>query len=261
MRKTIEMNDYNDILLSYINGDNKQVRLNEIGDEALRVEVELARETHFAIAHSDQIATKKLLDKILSDLPATPDHDLTEQLADEGAIELPGGGTNLWWIGGSLLTLLLVVGVFTTMYIQKENKLKAVQVSALELLKPIDSFTSYDTESERDAYSLGFEAYDKEDYENAAIYFESYLENNRKDEDATFYLAISQLLSENYMQSLVNLRAISGTKDTTISRHLRWYLANTQLMNRNTEDAKNILQDIPEGNPHYSDAQKLLKQL
>lgn len=258
------MNTYFNTITDALNQQLDQKAIQEIQqNKALGEEVSFAKEMHFVNQHKEQIQVQETLSNILADLHVTPDNTLTDTLAEEGVIELPGktsGANNtLWWLGGSLLIILTLSALFWMR--PAENIFTEVQQSTLEMLSPLNAFTDYDLNVEKDNYSLGFDAYNKGDYPLAVTYLSNYIRNQPKDNQVRLYLSISQLFAGDYPESLVNLQTLDSDKNAFMQEHIHWYTSIAYLMNHETETALRKLESIQADNIHFADAKALLTQI
>lgn len=260
------MNNNLDIITSHLKGKPSEADIQEAAaDAALQEEILFAHQMQFAQEHKEQIRVQNILkDIFVAAPPIEPDHELTEELAEEGVLELPTGasGTNkLWmWGIGSVIAIFLIY--FISINPKIFDKETAEQTSALQKLTHLNSNTSYDTSIEKNDFSLGFEAYDKQAYKEAIPYFQFYVERHPKDTDIKLYLGISQLHAKKYKESLLTLQSLISTADSKfIPKHINWYMGVALLMDDRPEEAIDYFDKIQKDNPHYTSAKELLKQI
>jgi len=259
------MNNNLDIITAHLKGKPSEADIQEAAaDAALQEEILFARQMQFAQEHQEQIKVQSILKGILGDAPIEPDDELTEELAEEGVLELPlktgSTGKLLLWGIGSVIAVFIIY--FIAMNPVMFNIYTATQRLALQELTHLNSNTSYDTSIEKNDFSLGFKSYDKQDYRTTIPYLESYINKYPKDIDVRLYLGISQLHTKKYKESLLTLQSlISTTNNKFVPKHIDWYMGVALLMNYEKEAAEDYFNKIPKGNPHYTSAEELLKQI
>ncbi len=252
------------IITDALNKQLNEQAIQEIQQNAdLGDEITFAKEMHFVDQHREQIQMQETLGNIFADLQVTPDNTEVDTLVKEGEIEFPnnisGGNNKLWWLSGSLLVILTLAALFWIR--PAANTLTEIQRNTLEVLRPLTLIVGFDLESEKDNFSLGFDAYDKGDHTLAVPYLSKYINKNPNDDQVRLYLSISQLFAGNYPESLVNLQTLDAGKNEFIKEHIDWYTGIAHLMNHETEAGINKLRAIQPDNIHFEDAETLLMQI
>ncbi len=108
----------------------------------------------------------------------------------------------------------------------------------------------------------GTSHYLDEDYSEAIVYFETYLEENIGEPQATFYLGVSHLQTKNPKKAIEYLSVVAGL-DSEYNDSAKWFLALAQIKMREEESAKETLRDLEKnGPPFYArKAKTLLEQI
>lgn len=250
-----------DIITSHLKGKPSETDIQKVAaDTALQEEILFARQMQFAQEHKEQIRVQNILKDIFAATPPIePDDELTEELAEEGVLELPTGasGTNKLWMWG----IGSIVAVFLIYFISINLEKTATHQFALEQLTHLDSHWTCDASTNSDI-CRAIKPYDSKDYKSAISYFNIYIKINPNDANARLYLGISQIYANKYKESLLTLQPLISTADNNyISKHIDWYMGIALLMNNQTEAAISYFSKIPKGNPHYTSAEKLLQQI
>lgn len=255
------MNNNLDIITSHLKGKPSEADIQEAAaDAALQEEILFARQMQFAQEHKEQIRVQNILKDIFADAPPIePDHELTEELAEEGVLELPTGasGTNKLWMWG----IGSVIAVFLIYFISINLEKTATRQFAWEQLTHLDSHWICNETTDSDI-CRAIRPYDSKDYESAVNYFNTYIQINPNDAKAKLYLGISQIHANKYKKSLLTLHSLISTADNDyISKHIDWYVGIALLMDNQTEAATSYFNKIPKDNPHYTSAEKLLTRI
>ncbi len=104
-------------------------------------------------------------------------------------------------------------------------------------------------------------AYESQDFEQAAILFKKLSETQNEAEVYRLYHAISLLSSGNGEEATRALEAFNTTASPLYIEQGRWYLALAYLQNDHVEKAKSTFQAIKEGGFRYKEAKEILNNL
>ncbi len=248
------------IITSHLKGKPSEADIQAAAsDEALREEILFARQMQFAQEYKEEIRVQNILKGILNDAPIEPDDELTEELAEEGVLELPTqtGSTGKLWLWG----IGSVIAIFLIYFINISLEKAATHQFVWQQLTHLDSHWVCDETTDSDI-CRAIRPYDSKDYKSAISYFDTYIQINPNDKKAKLYLGISQIHANKYKKSLLTLQSLISTADNDyISKHIDWYMGIALLMDNQTEAATSHFNKISKDNPHYTSAEKLLKQI
>ena len=104
-------------------------------------------------------------------------------------------------------------------------------------------------------------AYDQSDFTTAIQQFQIVQRLDKTQSVYTFYEGISLLGLQNAKAAIPILEKIKDDKDPKWREQSQWYLALAYLQNNEIDKAKDLLQDIQNGQFQYAKAQDLLEQL
>jgi TolA-binding protein len=216
------------------------------GNEKLRNEVHLRKQTDNILRNQDIISLRSKLSRIETERKA--------------AIPAPRFSAKKILRSAAVITILILLGSITVF--NRGN------ISTDELLKPYDKpyqpstgQRSVQINNDED-FNQGLEYYNTSDYKTAALYFNKVVEANPKDMAATLLSGISNYNETRYSEAKVSFgKVIDDNKNLYIDQ-AQWYLAECYLRTDEKEKAVKLLEAIKKEEGYYSkDARKLLRKL
>ena len=215
------------------------------GDSETAEELAFSQSLNRALQHQDLLAAKATLNAIMD---------------EEGFPPPPSGGTRSWWrLGGAaalVLGLALVGGYFWTMsgskQASKSSQLAQQHIEALEnvLYVPQNNLSSPQLEA-------GMNAYDKQQYAEAARLLEAYTRSN-PDNTARLYQGIAALMAHNSAEALAPLALAAQSSEPPVREAALWYLALAQLQQDKPQAARQSLLALPPDGIYSAEAAALL---
>jgi len=216
------------------------------GNENLRNEVQLRKQTDNILRNQDIISLRSKLSRIEKERKAV--------------ITAPRFSTKKMLKSAAVITIIILIGSITV--INRGN------ISTDELLKTYDKPYEPSTGqrsvqiTNNEDFTHGLEYYNTSDYRNAALYFTKVVEANPKDMAATLLNGISNYKETRYSEAKVSFgKVIDDNKNLYIDQ-AEWYLAECYLRTDEKEKAIKLLETIKKEEGYYSkDARKLLRKL
>lgn len=222
-------------------------------NEALQAEVQLQREVQTLITlYGKQQAAKNKIEQIAATLTAGEEGTKTVSMFQK-----------LRPILAIAAVLVLAVGAYFIFSEQTKDPQQlfaqnfSPYANTLTVRGMADTSTIAKTETEAMQY------YQNQQYPQAAATFNQLAQMNPKDQNTyDFYAGISLLANLQATDALQKLQTVAGNNNP-YQEQAQWYMALAYLQNKDTNKAKELLQQMAAQSIHdrKADAQKLLKSL
>lgn len=216
------------------------------GNEKLRNEVQLRKQTDKILRNQDIISLRSKLSRIEAERKAV--------------ITAPRFSKRKILRSAAVITIILLIGSITVF--------KNGNLSTEELLKQYEKPYQPSTGqrsvevTNNEYFTQGLEYYKTSDYRNAAFYFTKVVEANPKDMAATLLNGISNYNDTRYSDAKVSFGKVIDDNKNLYIDHAQWYLAACYLRTDEKEKAIKLLEAIKNEEGYYSkDARKMLRRL
>jgi tetratricopeptide (TPR) repeat protein len=216
------------------------------GNEKLRTEVHLRKQTDSILRDQDIISLRSKLSRI--------------EMERKEVKPAPRFSRGKVFKSAAVIAILVLLGSFAVF--NRGN------LSTDELLKPFDK--PYQPSAgqrsmqviNNEDFTQGLEYFNTSDYRNAAFYFTKVVEANPKDMAATLLNGISNYEDTQYSEAKVSfVKVIDDNKNLYIDQ-AQWYLAECYIRTDELEKAVKLLETIKNEDSYYSqNAKKLLRKL
>ncbi|OWY26165.1 hypothetical protein C7N43_36700 [Sphingobacteriales bacterium UPWRP_1] len=221
-------------------------------NEALQAEVQLQREVHTLITlYGKQQAAKSKIAQIAADA-ATEEGTKTISMFQK-----------LRPILAIAAILVLAAGVYFIFSPSSNNPQELFAQHFSPYANTLTVRGVADTSSVAKTETEAMQYYQNQQYPQAAAAFDRLTQMNPKDQNTyDFYGGISLLANLQTAEAMQKLQTVAGSNNP-YQEQAEWYIALAYLQNKNTEKAKELLQQITAKSVHdrKADAQDLLKSL
>jgi tetratricopeptide (TPR) repeat protein len=224
-------------------------------DTTLREEVEFYKlmKTTFQI-RTETPNIQEMLHDIATKQPLEPDFSIAEK-----NVYIPKRTFGKWGIPVGIVALLVVGSFFLYQYQQNIQQLAKLTDLAKKMETPMELLIAI-PQQPSDAFTLGLQAYEQQNYTLAIQQLQKHLTNQPKDVFAGLYLGISQyFLGENdkVIQTLLPLTAVQEPMNYAV----QWYVSLAYLKLGNEKEAIKWLQNLSNTKEYGAQATKLLKEM
>ena len=185
-----------------------------------------------------------------------------EEIRNEQQTETPvvpfGSTWKKYWVAAAVVACIIAAYVFLGRGTQNSN-----QELVAEYFVPYDDVISVrEGETDSELLMAAMESYTAGKWTEAISLFQSCLEKNPDNLDATFYLGIAYLANQDPTQAANVLERIR-TGDHRYHDHVLWYLALAKIASNHITEARAILRDIQSQPSHdfKNQADELMKEL
>lgn len=213
------------------------------GDETLRREVELRKQTDIILKRTETI-------NLRSKLALLEKERLKHTARKFVAIKYTA----------VFIVVALIIGVylFTNNNHLTNSELSDSFFKSYEI--PIAQRSSANIDN--NDYMLGLQYYNTRDYKNAAIQFTKVLENNPNDMQTHLLTGVSNMEEKRYPEAKNSFRNVIDHNNSLFVEPATWYLALCYLKTNETDKASQLFTKIRnEGGYYSSDAKKIMRKI
>ncbi len=181
--------------------------------------------------------------------------DILENLHQSYTENTTGSGTlptrslkPYYYIAASLV--LFIVAFFV---IKSNNQVQSgTNLYAQYFTLPPENITTRDSGELNNHLVVAINAYRKQNFDQAIVNFNAYLDANPENDAANFYLGISYLANEQTEKSEKYLVKVVDNQDSIYRNAAQWYLSMAYLKSEKIGKAKSALEDITSGSSSYA---------